>query len=98
MGTRGGAATRSKRGKPMPGATVKHVVIIIQENHTTDNYFRSMAAYGANVATGWPTAVNPPTGDPLHDRHAYWRWLTHQITGEHVQFDTLAVLPFYAYL
>jgi len=82
----------------MPSAAINHVVIIVQENHTTDNYFRSMAAYGANVATGWPTAANPLTGDPLHDRHAYWRWLTHQITGEHVQFDTLAVLPFYAYL
>lgn len=75
-----------------------HVVIIVQENHTTDNYFRSMAAYGANVATGWPTASNPPTHDQSHDRHAYYRWLTHQITGAHEQFDTAAVLPFYAYL
>jgi phospholipase C len=82
----------------MPGAAIKHVVIIVQENHTTDNYFRSMTAYGANVATGWPTAANPPTGDQPHDRHAYWRWLTHQITGAHVQFDTLKDLPFYAYL
>src|SRR5690348_3085708 len=82
----------------MPAGSVKHVVIIIQENHTTDNYFRSMAAYGANVATGWPTAPNPPTNDQAHDRHAYWQWLTHQIPGAHVQFDTPAVLPFYAYL
>ena len=35
--------------------TVKHVVILVQENHTTDNYFRAMAPYGANAATGWPT-------------------------------------------
>ena len=77
---------------------VKHVVIIVQENHTTDNYFRSMASYGANVATGWPTAANPPAADQPHDRHAYWQWLTHQITGAHVQFDTLTALPFYAYL
>jgi hypothetical protein len=71
---------------------------MVQENHTTDNYFRALAPYGANVATGWPTAPNPPTGDQPHDRHAYYRWLTHQITGAHLQFDTLAVLPFYAYL
>ncbi|MBV9169075.1 MAG: hypothetical protein JOZ81_03180 [Chloroflexi bacterium] len=57
-----------------------------------------MAAYGANIATGWPTAADPPAGDQAHDRHAYWRWLTHQITGEHAQFDTLTVLPFYAFL
>jgi Phosphoesterase family len=82
----------------MAAAIVKHVVIIVQENHTTDNYFHSMAAYGANVATGWPTAKNPPTADQPHDRHAYWQWLTHQITGVHVQFDTLTALPFYAYL
>ncbi|HEV7664887.1 MAG TPA: alkaline phosphatase family protein [Chloroflexota bacterium] len=75
-----------------------HVVIMVQENHTTDNYLHSMAAYGANVATGWPVAVNPPKGDQPHDRRAYFRWLTHQITGAHVQFDTLTALPFYAYL
>ena len=78
--------------------TIKHVVVLIQENHTTDNYFRSMAPYGANVVANWPIAVNPPASDQPHDRHAYWQWLTHQITGAHVQFDTLVDLPFYAYL
>ncbi len=32
---------------PAPGNPISHVVIFVQENHTTDNYFRSMAAYGA---------------------------------------------------
>jgi Phosphoesterase family len=73
-------------------------VIFVQENHTTDNYFRSMAAYGANVAANWPVAANPPASDQPHDRHAYYRWLTGKITGAHVQFDTTAVLPFYAWL
>jgi hypothetical protein len=82
---------------------VNHVVVFVQENHTTDNYFRSMAAWGANVATGWPTATNPPAKDHPHDRHAYARWLAAQQAGTatpgfHVQFDTTAVLPFYAYL
>ena len=31
-------------------ALVEHVVVFVQENHTTDNYFRSMRAWGANVA------------------------------------------------
>jgi hypothetical protein len=84
-------------------STVNHVVVFVQENHTTDNYFRSMAAWGANVATGWPTATNPPATDHPHDRHAYARWLAAQqaggaTSGFHVQFDTSAVLPFYAYL
>jgi hypothetical protein len=77
---------------------IEHVVIFVQENHTTDNYFRSMAAYGANVAASWPIAANPPTADQPHDRAAYYRWLTHQITGDHVQFNTTKVLPFYAWL
>jgi hypothetical protein len=80
------------------GQSIEHVVIFVQENHTTDNYFRSMAAHGANVAVGWPTAANPPTADQPHDRVAYYRWLTHQSTGDHVQFDTTKVLPFYAWL
>lgn len=81
-----------------PAGTVKHVVIMVQENHTTDNYMHGLAAYGANVATNWPIASNPPAADQPHDRHAYFQWLAHQIAGAHVQFDTLAVLPLYAYL
>lgn len=82
---------------PAPGA-VKRVVVFVQENHTVDNYFAGMAPWGANVATGWPVSPNPPTSDQPHDRHAYFEWLTHAITGAHVQFDTAAVLPYYLYL
>ena len=77
------------------------VVVFVQENHTTDSYFRSMAAWGANVATGWPTATNPPAKDQPHDRHVYARWLAAQQAATpafRAQFDTTAVLPFYAYL
>jgi phospholipase C len=49
---------------------VKRVVIMVQENHTTDNYFRALAPYGGAVATGWPTSPNPPARDQPHDRHA----------------------------
>jgi phospholipase C len=38
---------------------VRHVVVFVQENHTNDNYFRSMRAWGANVATSWPVQPNP---------------------------------------
>jgi Phosphoesterase family len=77
---------------------VRRVVVFVQENHTTDNYLRSAAAYGADVATGWPTATNPAKADQPHDRVAYHRWLTGQITGRRVQFDTARLLPFYAWL
>jgi hypothetical protein len=77
---------------------VARVVIMVQENHTTDNYFRGLAPYGADVATDWPIAANPPASDNPHDRKAYFEWLTGASTGEHVQFDTAAVLPYYLYL
>ena len=76
---------------------------MIRENHTTDNYFRDLAPWGANVATGWPTCANPPPQPPFsayyppHDRRAYFNWLT-KSTAEHSQFDTAADIPFYLYL
>ena len=73
-------------------------MVLIQENHTTDNYFSGLAGFGANVATGWPVQVNPPASDLPHDRAAYYRWLSGQGTAAHTAFDTLAVLPYYAYL
>ena len=77
---------------------VEHVVIVVQENHTTDNYFRTLAAYGANVASDWPLTPNPPARDQPHDRRAYFEWLSGAGTATHSQFDTAAVLPFYLYL
>jgi Phosphoesterase family len=77
---------------------IKRVVIMVQENHTTDNYFRDLAPFGGAVATGWSTAANPPASDPPHDRHAYFEWLTRASTGEHVQFDTRGLLPYYLHL
>ncbi|MFJ9843576.1 hypothetical protein ACIRYZ_24585 [Kitasatospora sp. NPDC101155] len=44
--------------------SIEHVVIMVQENHTTDTYFRSVRAYGANVATGWPHPTPTPTPPP----------------------------------
>jgi Phosphoesterase family len=84
---------------PVPAdSPIKRVIIIVQENHTTDNYFRGLAPYGAAVATDWPLSPNPPARDQPHDRHAYYDWLTGSITGTHVQFDTANVLPYYLYL
>ena len=77
---------------------VKRVVVMVQENHTTDNYFGGLAPYGANVATGWPVAPNPGTTDPSHTRKAYFDWLTGAGTATHTQFDTAALLPYYLYL
>jgi hypothetical protein len=77
---------------------VKRVVVMIQENHTVDNYFRGLAPFGAAVASDWPLSANPPASDNPHDRKAYFEWLTGASTGAHVQFDTRAVLPYYLHL
>jgi hypothetical protein len=82
---------------------VDHVVVFTHENHTTDNYFRSMRAWGANVATSWPFQPNPPASDHPHTRAAYAAWLHAQknhtpTPALHAQFKTKVVLPYYAYL
>jgi hypothetical protein len=84
-------------GTPAAGS-VKRVVIMVQENHTVDSYFRGLRPYGGNVVTDWPVAQNPPPSDPPHDRKAYFDWLTGVSTGEQVQFDTVNLLPYYLYL
>lgn len=49
-------------------ATIDHVVIIVKENHTFDNYFgRFPGAEGAALAS----AANPPPSDPDH-KHQTW--------------------------
>ena len=72
---------------------VTRVIVIVQENHTTDNYFRGLRPWGANVATGWPTQANPPGKDQPHNRKAYFDWLSGRGNATHTQFDTTAVLP-----
>jgi hypothetical protein len=62
-------------------ASVGHVVVFVQENHTTDNYFRSMRAWGANVVDDWPIQPNPPLKDHAHTRAAYAKWLHAQQAG-----------------
>ncbi|MET3810391.1 alkaline phosphatase family protein [Arthrobacter sp. UYEF3] len=82
----------------MANSRVSRVVVMVQENHTTDNYFRALTPYGANVAPDWPLQVNPPASDQPHDRHAYYRWLTGHGKATRTQFDTTTAVPFYAYL
>lgn len=55
---------------PKPGPyPIEHVVIIVKENHTFDNYFGS---FGPSVnGEVLPQAPNPPPDDPLH-RHENW--------------------------
>jgi phospholipase C len=48
---------------------LEHVVIIVKENHTFDNYFGTFP--GANGQAPAQAAPDPPASDPLHT-HAAW--------------------------
>jgi phospholipase C len=65
----------------MAAGPIKHVVIIVKENHGYDNYFGTYP--GGNGAT-LPRSPNPPPLDPDH-RHA--AWLSRDTTAPHVQFQ-----------
>jgi hypothetical protein len=72
MGRHGGGSKMAERSSATATAPV---VIIVQGNHTTDNYFRGLAPWGAIVATGWPILqvvlrsrkppLPPPNAAPL---------------------------------
>jgi phospholipase C len=51
-----------------PASPIEHVVIIVKENHTFDNYFGTFP--GAAGATE-PHAADPETLDPPHDHRAW---------------------------
>src|SRR6202030_2679403 len=60
---------------------IKHVVIIVKENHGYENYFGAFpGGSGATMAH----SPNPPPADPDH-RHA--AWLTRDTTAPRVQFQ-----------
>ena len=97
------AVPNDSRLTRMGKGTVAHVVIFVQENHTTDNYFRSHARVGSQLATDWPTTPNPPTKDQT-TRPGRLRPVAARPTAgqpdhrHHSQFDKATVLPYYAYL
>src|SRR5512142_1822036 len=52
-----------------PYNPIEHVIIIVKENHTFDNYFGTFP--GANGDATLAHAPDPPASDPRHD-HAAW--------------------------
>jgi phospholipase C len=72
---------------------IKHVVIIVKENHTFDNYFGRFA--GANGKNDLANAANPPPNDPDH-KHQTWmvRANNHQFD---VQYSERDIPSYFAY-
>src|SRR5436309_6295006 len=80
-------------GEIMPALDlVKHVVIIVKENHTFDNYFGTFP--GANGAQ-FPHAGDP-TPDPPHD-HRAWLKRNGPTGAVHLQYTQRDIPAYWAY-
>src|ERR1700682_5240096 len=75
-----------------PHNPIEHVVIIVKENHTFDNYFGSFP--GVNGAS-LPPAQDPPAGgDPPHDHAAWLRRATGAVKLQYRENDIPAYFSF----
>jgi phospholipase C len=74
-----------------PTTPIKHVVIIVKENHGYDNYF---GAFPAGNGVSMPRSPNPPPHDPNH-RHA--AWLTRDTTAPRVAFQQSDIPHYWSY-
>jgi phospholipase C len=75
-----------------PHNPIDHVVIIVKENHTFDNYFGTFP--GAN-GTKLPAAKDPPTGgDPRHDHTGWLERATHAVKLQYSEQDIPAYFSF----
>jgi phospholipase C len=71
---------------------IKHVVIIVKENHTFDNYFGTFA--GANGDKTLARATDPPPQDPPHDHRA---WLNRAAGAVPEQYKEADIPDYFAY-
>jgi phospholipase C len=87
---------RAATGKRRPTARktaspIKHVVIVVKENHTFDNYFgRFPGVDGATL----PQSPNPPPTDPDHTHEG---WLVRNTKAVREQFVEAQIPAYWAY-
>jgi phospholipase C len=74
-----------------PYNAIEHVVIIVKENHTFDNYFGTFP--GANGVT-LPPAKDPPPHDQPHDHAA---WLNRAKDAVQLQYQEADIPAYFAY-
>jgi len=68
-----------------PRNPIEHVVIIVKENHTFDNYFGTFP--GANGIADLTHAPDPPKSDPPHDHAAWLRRATGAVKQQYREAD-----------
>ena len=73
------------------------VIVFLQENKTTDFYFRTLAGWGAVVAQHAKVTA-PPNFDQPHDRNAWVHYSMGDYPALAAQVDNDTVIPFYSWL
>jgi phospholipase C len=74
-----------------PHNPIEHVIIIVKENHTFDNYFGTFP--GANGVT-LPAASDPPPHDQAHNHAA---WLNRDKGAVELQYNQTNIPAYFAY-
>jgi hypothetical protein len=74
------------------------VVVLIQENKTTDFYFPTLAAWGADVDNRGGLLPSPPDHDQPHDRNAWVHYRMGDYPAATAQVDNDVVIPYYSWL
>lgn len=83
---------RPKPPVPVPTGPVQHVVIIVKENHTFDNYFGRFP--GVEGDGTLPDAPNPPLSDHTHTHEA---WLARASGASKQQYGEKDIPAYWAY-
>lgn len=74
------------------------VVVLMQENKTSDYYFPTLADWGAEIQNNGHLLAAPPIPDPEHDRSAWVHYKTGDYSAATVQIDNDRVIPYYSWL
>jgi hypothetical protein len=82
----------------MAAITGHRVIVFIQENKTTDFYFPTMRAWGADVASTGNLLVQPPGFDQPHDRDAWVHYRMGDYPAVTAQIDNDTVIGYYSWL
>src|SRR6266849_723541 len=78
-----------------PHNPIDHVIIIVKENHTFDNYFGTFPGVNGVIL---PHALDPPAGgDPLHDHAAWLRTQTGAGTAVKEQYQQSDIPAYFGY-
>src|SRR5256885_7249544 len=72
--------------------SIRHVVIIVKENHSFDHYFGKFP--GADGDATLPPAPNPPSFDPPHTHEA---WLQRATKAVRTQYSESEIPAYFAY-